>query len=144
MSESRKKLGLGVLLGSPGGLALLGIAGLAGAYDVAAAEDHASFTRWAFHATMHRSVSQRAADNQAARTVTPAFGAGHDDKTLWGVAAFVKELPAVTPERYAALGGGNPEGHQGTSGGASSGGGSAPSTEGTSGAESGNAGRQGE
>lgn len=34
----------------------------------------------------------------------PAFGPTHDDTTLWSVAAFVKALPAMTPERYAALG----------------------------------------
>jgi hypothetical protein len=35
----------------------------------------------------------------------PAFGPSHDDHTLWSVAAFVKELPAMTPERYAGIGG---------------------------------------
>ena len=39
-------------------------------------------------------------------TGMPAFGPTHDDRTLWSIAAFVKELPAMTPERYAALGGG--------------------------------------
>lgn len=34
----------------------------------------------------------------------PAFGPTHDDRTLWAIAAFVKELPAMTPERYASLG----------------------------------------
>lgn len=34
----------------------------------------------------------------------PAFGSTHDEKTLWSIAAFVKELPAMTPERYASLG----------------------------------------
>lgn len=37
----------------------------------------------------------------------PAFGPTHDDKTLWGIAAFVTELPAMTPERYASLGKGD-------------------------------------
>lgn len=37
-------------------------------------------------------------------TGMPAFGPTHDDRTLWGIAAFVKELPAMTPERYAAMG----------------------------------------
>lgn len=35
----------------------------------------------------------------------PAFGPTHDDRALWGIAAFVKALPAMTPERYADLGG---------------------------------------
>jgi mono/diheme cytochrome c family protein len=34
----------------------------------------------------------------------PAFGPTHDDEALWSIAAMVKELPAMTPERYAALG----------------------------------------
>jgi mono/diheme cytochrome c family protein len=38
----------------------------------------------------------------------PAFGPTHDADTLWGIAAFVKELPAMTPEAYASVGG---EGH---------------------------------
>ena len=37
-------------------------------------------------------------------TGMPAFGPSHDDQTLWGIAAFVSELPAMTPERYAAFG----------------------------------------
>lgn len=36
----------------------------------------------------------------------PAFGPSHDEETLWGIAAFVKNLPAMTPEAYAAAGGG--------------------------------------
>jgi mono/diheme cytochrome c family protein len=36
-------------------------------------------------------------------TGMPAFGPTHDDRTLWGIAAFVKELPAMTPEQYATL-----------------------------------------
>jgi mono/diheme cytochrome c family protein len=38
-------------------------------------------------------------------TGMPAFGPSHDERTLWAIAAFVKELPAMTPERYAELGG---------------------------------------
>jgi mono/diheme cytochrome c family protein len=34
----------------------------------------------------------------------PAFGPTHGDEEIWGIAAFVKELPAMTPERYAAAG----------------------------------------
>ena len=30
----------------------------------------------------------------------PAFGTGHDDATLWSIAAFVEGLPAPSPERY--------------------------------------------
>lgn len=37
-------------------------------------------------------------------TGMPAFGPSHDDETLWNVAAFVKQLPAMTPEQYAAFG----------------------------------------
>lgn len=40
----------------------------------------------------------------AKMTGMPAFGPTHDDRALWSIAAFVKELPAMTPERYAALG----------------------------------------
>lgn len=40
-------------------------------------------------------------------TGMPAFGPTHDDETLWGIAAMVKELSAMTPERYTALGGGS-------------------------------------
>ncbi|MEJ7931443.1 cytochrome c [Ramlibacter sp. AN1015] len=37
-------------------------------------------------------------------TGMPAFGPTHDDETLRSIVAFVSELPAMTPERYAALG----------------------------------------
>jgi mono/diheme cytochrome c family protein len=33
-----------------------------------------------------------------------AFGPTHDDQAIWTIAAFVKQLPAMMPERYAALG----------------------------------------
>lgn len=49
----------------------------------------------------------------------PAFGPSHDESTLWGIAAFVKELPAMTPERYASLGkgaGAHATGNQATGG----------------------------
>lgn len=36
-------------------------------------------------------------------TGMPAFGPTHEDRALWGIAAFAKELPAMMPERYAAL-----------------------------------------
>ncbi|MFN3522415.1 MAG: c-type cytochrome [Phenylobacterium sp.] len=35
----------------------------------------------------------------------PAFGATHDDRELWGLAAFVKQLPGMEAERYARAGG---------------------------------------
>ena len=41
----------------------------------------------------------------------PAFGPTHQDQMLWNVAAFVKQLPAMTPEEYAAFGGGDGSGH---------------------------------
>ena len=44
-------------------------------------------------------------------TGMPAFGPTHDDQTLWGIAAFVKELPAMTPERYAEMGSAAKHGH---------------------------------
>lgn len=34
-------------------------------------------------------------------TGMPAFGSVYGDEDLWGVAAFVKKLPAMTPEEYA-------------------------------------------
>jgi hypothetical protein len=37
-------------------------------------------------------------------TGMPAIGPSHDDQALWSIAAMVKALPAMTPERYAALG----------------------------------------
>ena len=33
----------------------------------------------------------------------PAFGPTHDDKTLWAIAAFAKQLPGMTAEQYAAV-----------------------------------------
>jgi mono/diheme cytochrome c family protein len=39
----------------------------------------------------------------AKMTGMPAFGPSHDDETLWNIVAFVSELPAMTPERYATL-----------------------------------------
>lgn len=41
----------------------------------------------------------------------PAFGPSLKDEELWNIAAFVKELPAMTPERYAALGDAPESGH---------------------------------
>jgi mono/diheme cytochrome c family protein len=41
----------------------------------------------------------------ARMTGMPAFGPSHDDATLWGIAAFVERLPAMTPDAYEAAGG---------------------------------------
>jgi mono/diheme cytochrome c family protein len=169
-----KHVVLGVLVGVLGLLALVGTVGLTlvytGAVNVAATEEHASFTRWALDTSFHNSVERRAADIVAPERFTPemiaagaepyksmcehchagpgveraawaggmrprpphltekaagwnpqevfwivkhgvrmtgmpAFGPSHDDSALWTIAAFVKELPAMTPERYAELGG---------------------------------------
>lgn len=192
MNGSKKAAGLGVAAGVLGLLVLVGAVGLivvyTGAYNVAATEEHASFTRWAFDTTFQKSVERRAADVAPPEAVTPkmiaagatscksmcqhchagpgveradwasgmrprpphlteaaadwelrevfwlvrhgvkmsgmpAFGPTHDDQAIWSIAALVKELPAMTPDRYAALakGGGGAEGGGGQ-GAASSGG----------------------
>ena len=174
MDHSKRTVGLAATAGAVGVLALLGIIGLfvvyTGAFNVAATEEHTSFTRWAFDTTLHNSVKSRAADVGAPESLTPemigagagsyksmcqhchagpgverstwangmrprpphlaeaaaewepeeifwlvkhgvkmsgmpAFGPTHDDRALWSIAAFVKGLPAMTPEEYAALGG---------------------------------------
>ena len=46
----------------------------------------------------------------AKMTGMPAFGPSHDDQTVWGIAGFVSELPAMTPERYKQLGGTSEQG----------------------------------
>ncbi|MBL0422524.1 cytochrome c [Ramlibacter sp. AW1] len=51
-------------------------------------------------------------------TGMPAFGPTHDDETLRSIVAFVAELPAMTPERYAALGSDSGSGAGGQKGGA--------------------------
>jgi mono/diheme cytochrome c family protein len=174
MGAGGKGAWLGATAGALGVLAVVGAAGLivvyTGAYNVAATEEHAAFTRWAFDTTMQKSVERRASDlpvpqatpemiaaGAAAYRETcqychagpgveradwagglrprpphlteaatewspqeifwlvkhgvkmsgmPAFGPTRDDATLWNIAAFVKELPAMTAERYAELGGG--------------------------------------
>jgi mono/diheme cytochrome c family protein len=40
----------------------------------------------------------------AKMTGMPAFGPSHDDQTLWNIAAFVKDLPAMSRERYESFG----------------------------------------
>jgi mono/diheme cytochrome c family protein len=39
-------------------------------------------------------------------TGMPAFGATHDDATIWDIVAFLERLPVVTPEEYGRLQGG--------------------------------------
>ena len=188
MSDGRRSIGLGVLAGAAGTIALLGAAGLtvvyAGAYDVAATEEHTSLVRWAAETAYHRSIEQGAEGVVAPEAVTtaefeegaasykamcqqchgspgveragwasgmrprpphlveaaaewvpeevfwilqhgikmsgmPALGPMHDDETLWAITAFVGELPAMTPERYAALDAS--QGHHGGSRGDSAG-----------------------
>lgn len=36
-------------------------------------------------------------------TGMPSFGVTHDEKTLWGIVAFVQKLPQLTPEDYASM-----------------------------------------
>jgi mono/diheme cytochrome c family protein len=36
-------------------------------------------------------------------TGMPAWGVTHDDASLWGIVAFVEQLPQMTPDRYAQL-----------------------------------------
>ena len=40
-------------------------------------------------------------------TGMPAFGPTHDDQTVWNITAFVKQLPEMSPQTYAAF----PAGH---------------------------------
>ncbi|WP_230531078.1 c-type cytochrome [Microvirga roseola] len=181
--RGRKLTGLGIGTGALSVLAIAGIIGLvvvySGAYNVAATEEHASFTRWAFDTTFHNSVESRADDIAAPAEFTPAmvaagagpykamcqhchagpgveraewasgtrprpphlseaaarwepeevfwivrhgvkmsgmpaFGPSHDDQAIWNIVAFVKQLPAMAPERYAALGSAGGHGGGGT------------------------------
>lgn len=41
----------------------------------------------------------------------PAFGPSHSDQAIWEIAAFVKRLPAMTPEEYASFETGSSAGH---------------------------------
>lgn len=181
------RIGIGIAIGAIGTVAAAGIAGLivayTGAYNVAATEEHLSFTRWAFDTTFRNSVERRAegiapadiftpemisagagayksmcehchagpgaersewasgmrprpphlaeeaagwspqevfwiAKHGVKMTGMPAFGPSHGDDALWNIVAFVKELPAMTPEQYASLGsaqgGGDDGGHHGS------------------------------
>lgn len=165
-----RHMAMGALAAIVGLFVLAWIVGLSivygGLYNVAATEEHASFTRWTFDTTFRNSVENRAEDILAPEAVTPAlvargaetyksscqlchggpgvdpeewasgmrprpphlaeaaaeweieeiywlasngvkmsgmpaFGPSHDEETLWGVAAFVKGLPGLTPEDYA-------------------------------------------
>lgn len=179
MEKSTRSLGTGFGLGViASALALLLIAlivAYTGAYNIAATEDHTSFTRWTFDTTMHNSVKARAdmievppsiGDARSGATAykamcehchagpgadqadwargmlpqpphltehanewepnevfwlikngvkmsgMPAFGPTHEDQALWNIVAFVKQLPGMTAEEYAAsAGGGNSSGH---------------------------------
>ncbi|MCF6369956.1 c-type cytochrome [Rhizobium halophilum] len=51
----------------------------------------------------------------AKMTGMPAFGPTHPDERLWEIAAFVKQLPAMTPEEYAAAGDGGSGEEEGAS-----------------------------
>ncbi len=66
MDRGRKLAGLGFLAGFGGTLVLIALVGLAvvytGAYNIAATEEHASVTRWAFDTTFRNSVESRAPD----------------------------------------------------------------------------------
>jgi mono/diheme cytochrome c family protein len=160
------------LLGSVAFFILLGLViAYTGSYNIAATEEHASITRWAFNTALHQSVDRHAAAitvpehftpemiavgaleykqmcehchagpgveraswasamrprpphlaeaasewklaevfwlarHGVKMTGMPAFGPTHDDRTLWNIAAFVKKLPAMAPEEYAAFDGG--------------------------------------
>lgn len=50
--------------------------------------------------------------NGVKMTAMPAFGPTHDNETTWNITAFVKQLPAMTPDEYAAF----PAGDHGGSG----------------------------
>lgn len=166
------KVLVGAVIGIVGVVAVLAIVGMgiiySGAYNVAATEDHASFTRWALDTTFHKAVERRASKVSAPPAFTkdmiqtggaeykaicqhchggpgieragwannmrprpphlteaaalwtpqeifwivkhgvklsgmPALGPTHDDERLWNIVAFVKQLPAMTPKRYASI-----------------------------------------
>lgn len=173
MDDRRKGLGMAVAGGAVLLAVIMALIGLAtvyaGAYNVAATEEHTALVRWAFATTFRNSIQRQAADIQPPGVVSPemmragatgykqmcehchagpgvdraewasgmrpkpprlkdaadrwkaqeifwlvkhgakmsgmpAFGPTHDDQALWNIVAFVKELPAMTPETYAALG----------------------------------------
>jgi hypothetical protein len=66
MGIRQKGFALGAVAGAAGVLLLGAIIALVivytGAYNIAATEEHASITRWAFDTTFHRSIENRAAN----------------------------------------------------------------------------------
>lgn len=48
-------------------------------------------------------------ENGIKMTGMPSFGVTHDEQTIWNIAAFVEQLPNMTPTEYAAF----PAGHHG-------------------------------
>jgi len=42
----------------------------------------------------------------------PAWGKTHDDQNIWGIVAFLQQLPDLTPEQYRALVQSNSRGHE--------------------------------
>jgi hypothetical protein len=91
MGPVRKKAGLGFAAGVLGTIGVLAVIGLTVVYtvafNVAATEEHQSITRWAFDSTFHNDVELRASD-----VLVP------------------EQSPAMTPERYAEMGGSTKEG----------------------------------
>jgi hypothetical protein len=93
MNERRNSIVLGLIAGAAGVLVVLGATGLiivyTGAYNVAATEEHAAVTRWAFDTTFHHSVERRAATFVPPDGLTPTAGA----------AASRRCASTVTPDR---------------------------------------------
>ena len=48
-------------------------------------------------------------ENGIKMTGMPAFGPEHDEAELWGIVAFAKQLPGMTPEEFQSLTGGSNE-----------------------------------
>lgn len=42
-------------------------------------------------------------DNGIKMTAMPGFGSTHDQQTIWNIAAFVQQLPSMSPEEYEAF-----------------------------------------
>ena len=42
--------------------------------------------------------------NGIGETGMPALGPTHQDQEMWGVAAFVRQLPDISPQEYQAIG----------------------------------------
>src|SRR5690606_5273338 len=75
MDATKKRTGLGIAAGVLGTLVVLAAIGVivvyTGAVNVAATEEHQSFTRWAFDTTFQNSVELRASDIVAPDKITP-------------------------------------------------------------------------